>query len=302
LNPLFPALLLLVSAPGFLGAEPAGDRDPDGAYVTGSLAREVRDAVDLRIAGKDPAQAGPVFVTENGHTARNPACWAADLAWGLAAVSPWNSAEGRRRSGVLISPRHLLFAAHFAVPAGAQVRFMTPEGKVVERTLVAVKVHPDFRPNFPDIAVGALDADVPAEIGFAKVLPDGWREKIPSFAGAPVLSLDQQERAGVRDVASVNGGFIAYAEPSEPDRKAFYHPLIVGDSGKPAFWIVGNELVLLNTWTTGGPGGGTWLVPQKAAINRMMEELGGGYHLTEVDLSGYPSYPVGGSPGAALQP
>lgn len=257
----------------------------------GSLAREVRDAVDLRIEGKDPATAAALFSAGDRVVEWNAQCWAADLAWHLTALSVWNSQDGPRRAGVLISPRHLLFAAHFSVVAGAMVRFIAADGTVVQRTLTAVKVHPEFKPNYPDIAIGVLDADVPSSISFVKVLPDDWRRKIPSPGGLPVLSLDQWDRAGVRDVAVIGEQSIVYREPQSPGRAALYHALIVGDSGKPAFWIIGNELVLLNVWTGGGAGSGTWLVPQKAAINAMMKELGGGYQLTDIDLSGFPSYP-----------
>lgn len=47
----------------------------------------------------------------------------------------------------------------------------------------------------------------------------------------------------------------------------------------------------LNTWTYGGAGAGSNLVPRKDAINTMMTNLGGGYQLTEVDLSSFPTYP-----------
>lgn len=257
----------------------------------GSLAREVQDAIDLRIEGKDPAAASPLFAAGDRIVEWNAQCWAADLAWHLTALSVWNSQDGPRRAGVLISPRHLLFAAHFPVAAGSMVQFIAADGAVVQRTLTALKVHPEFKPNYPDIAIGVLDADVPPSISFVKVLPDDWRRNILSPVGLPVLSFDQWDRAGVRDVAVIGEQSIVYREPQSPGRAALYHPLIVGDSGKPAFWIIGNELVLLNVWTGGGAGSGTWLVPQKAAINAMMKELGGGYQLTDIDLSGFPSYP-----------
>jgi hypothetical protein len=276
---LLPLFLALVTVPAVAEPEP------------GSLAREVQDAVDLRIDGKDSAAASVLFSAGDRVVEWNTRCWAADLAWHLTALSVWNSQDGPRRAGVLVSPRHLLFAAHFPIAAGSTVRFLAADGTVVQRTVTAVKVHPEFKPNYPDVAIGVLDANVPPSISFVKVLPDDWRRKIPSPGGLPVLSLDQWDRAGVRDVAVIGEQSIVYREPQSPARAAFYHPLIVGDSGKPAFWIIGNELVLLNVWTGGGAGSGTWLVPQKVAINAMMKELGGGYQLTDIDLSGFPSYP-----------
>jgi hypothetical protein len=38
---------------------------------------------------------------------------------------------------------------------------------------------------------------------------------------------------------------------------------------------------------TGGAGGGTNLIGYYDEINHLMDQLGGGYHLTEIDLSHY---------------
>ena len=51
--------------------------------------------------------------------------------------------------------------------------------------------------------------------------------------------------------------------------------------------ILDGEPVLLTVWTWGGIGSGTSITAFKQDINDMMNLLGGGYQLTEFDLSGY---------------
>ena len=272
-------------------------------YVAAAAASNATAAVDDRIANKD-ATAKPIYSTQNHETAtyvRNPNCWAASL--DLTCISPWNSTGGGTRAGTLISPRHVLFCEHldFHPTVGATIRFIAADNTVETRTITALATHPDYTPNyqytphFPDITIGVLDSDVPNTISFAKVLPQNWGEYFPSV-GAPVagltipsLVLDQEEKALVADWRS-SSMLNYFALPVNAQRQIFFETIISGDSGNPAFLIINDELVVLNTWTFGGAGSGTNLVPHKDAINTMMTSLGGGYQLAEVDLSGFPAY------------
>lgn len=58
-----------------------------------------------------------------------------------------------------------------------------------------------------------------------------------------------------------------------------------GDSGRPVFIIIDNELVLLGLWASGG--GGLFIsAPQHYhAVNLAMQKLGGNYQLTPIDLN-----------------
>ena len=64
--------------------------------------------------------------------------------------------------------------------------------------------------------------------------------------------------------------------------------LTPGASGAPAFIVVNNELVATNVWSS--PTGGTAFYTGATVINGMLDDLGGGYNLTEVDLSEFPTY------------
>ncbi|WAQ94057.1 hypothetical protein MAR_006528, partial [Mya arenaria] len=49
---------------------------------------------------------------DHGHKryVRNPHCWAYPL--DLTCISPWNSNQGNRKAGTLITPRHAVWAKH----------------------------------------------------------------------------------------------------------------------------------------------------------------------------------------------
>jgi hypothetical protein len=70
----------------------------------------------------------------------------------------------------------------------------------------------------------------------------------------------------------------------------FYRDVIPGDSGSPSFVIINNSAVLLTQWTYGGAGQGDEDVYYAPLINAAMTELGGGYQLTEIDLSAFPDF------------
>jgi hypothetical protein len=260
------------------------------SYAASSAAKHASDAVDTRIANKGEA-AKPIYSTQNHSAAiyvRNPQCWAADL--DLTCISPWNSTGGNTRAGTLISPRHVLFASHFRPAVGATIRFVTADNATVTRTITAIVTHSsqDF---YTDIDIGVLDADVPSTISFAKVMPQNWPTYFPSIAASaatiPAIVLDQEEKALVADWSS-NGQWASFVFPTNAQRQVFSERIIAGDSGNPSFVIINNQLVVLTTWTT--PNAGTNLVPHKNAINTIMANLGGGYQLTEVDMSAFSAY------------
>lgn len=276
------------------------------SYVSNSAARHAADAIDTRIAGKNAEIAKPIYSTQNHTSAiyvRNTNCWAADL--DLTCISPWNSTDGNRMAGTLISPRHVLFVEHFDFhpSVGATIRFVTTNNTVISRTITALATHPDYVPFYPDITIGVLNSDVPPSISFAKILPQNWETYFPSMSNPPfeydplgripALSLDQEEKALVSEWAAIRYATPPrnlFLSPVNEQRLAFFENLILGDSGNPAFLIINNELVILNTWTYGNAGSGTSIVDHKNAINAMMTTLGGGYQVTEVDLSSFPAY------------
>jgi len=155
--------------------------------------------------------------------------------------------------------------------------------------------------------VGFLDRDVPDTISFAKILPSNWRDYFspqPSglqgdkylLAEIPVFLTDQDEAALVTEIEAFEMGTanplnygINMQAGTTATRLLYQKSLVVGDSGSPFCMIVKNELVVLATATGGGVGSGrnnsiSWYQDD---INTMMANLGGGYRLVPVNLSGF---------------
>jgi len=269
-------------------------------------------AVDKKIAGLNPTNSLRIF-NENCYATtnfiRNTNCWA--YSYDLTCISPWNSYSKHLRAGTLITPRHVLFAAHFdQIPTNRVLWFIDQQSNVVARTLVAKKQHPLYEKipiypgatnviqHYPDLTVGLLDSDVPTNcIGFAKVLPDDFRNYLGTGERLPVLRLDQEEKALIGDATVLSTEQPQYNAnftiPSDLVRQQYYESLTTNDSGNPAFLILNQQLVLLTVWTGMGPGYGTSVTAFKGDINQLIFDLDAqcgvtnGYQLTEIDLSGF---------------
>ena len=266
-------------------------------YVSGSLGEHITNAVDTRLVGKTAANNMLFFTTQDHETAtyiRNENVWPANLGASLCSISPWNSTGGVNMAGVAISPLHIIFSAHYQISSGATIRFVLSDNTVITRTMVSKLTHPLYVPYYPDITIGRLDSPLPDTIIFAKVLPDNYFQCLPNLGAStlPALCLDQEEKALVTDVYSLSD-MASFTYPNHENsvkRAEFYENKINGDSGNPAFLIINNQLVILCVWTYGFAGAGTFITPHRNYINTMMSQLGGNYTLTDIDLSGFPTY------------
>ncbi len=262
-------------------------------YIAGSLARDCSTAVDDRISGQTPATAKPIFTTADHDTStyvRNVSNWAADV--DLSCVSPWNSSGGASYAGTAISPRHVIFARHFPIPNGATVRFVTADNVVVNRIMTTSQALAGDGYTY-DLTIGKLDSDLPETITPATVLPSNVLNYLPSLSNEyslPCLAFDREEKALVTDLYSLSGSFVSCHQPADATRLTFFEQLISGDSGNPCFLIIDDVAVLITTWTYGGPGAGPRIHALHTEINAAMTTLGGGYQLTDVDLSDFTDF------------
>ena len=254
--------------------------DPQVAATNNYAIADAMSAVDSSITGLVPAASINIFSTQN-HSAtnyiRNTNCWA--VAYDLTCCSPWNSYSGRFRAGTLISPRHILLAAHYdQINTNDTLRFVDQDNNVIERRLIAKKQHPDYPGAsvdypYPDLTVGLLKSDLPTnQISFAMVLPDDWHDYIGSGLFLPALCLDQEEKALIADLVDVaetnllegvDQILTVFDYPADTNRLNYSEEVIVGDSGNPAFLILNEDLVLLTLWTYGDAGAGTSLTAFK---------------------------------------
>lgn len=260
-------------------------------WVDGSLAKECSDAVDSRLSGAEIR----IFDTQN-HTGqtyvRNPDVWCSDL--DLTCISPWNSRGAHTRAGTLITKDAIIHAEHYPLSIGNTVRFVTTDNDVVDRTISAIgNIGPSNANDgyATDLRVAVLDSEVPSGIVPCKVAASGISDYFAHLSdGIPSLCLDQEEKALVTDLRSLSTSRAAYKVPTDETRASFYEAKISGDSGNPAFLIIDGELVLFTVWTFGGAGSGPNIAANITAINEKLTDLGSAYSVTEVVLTGYPTY------------
>jgi hypothetical protein len=268
------------------------------SIVAGSLAEHLSTQIDSRIDNtKTMAANGKLYTTQdhaNQTYVRNPNFWGAGI--DLTCISPWNSNAANRKAGTLITPRHIVGAAHYEYGVGTTVRFVTTDNQVVDRVVTGMKRHPDYTPYSPDLTVYTLNSDLPETITPCKVFPadnGDYLTEANLYDTRPAgLGLDQEEKGLIIDLAN-NWGF---RTSTDANRLIFHENKIVGDSGNPAFVILNGELVLITAWTWGGAGAGTAVCEHIDALNQMIADadaqagVSTGYTVTEADFSSFPTY------------
>lgn len=264
--------------------------------TSGSLRAHMVAQTDTRAASfSSIAERARLWTTWNAGVsyARNTSCWASGV--DLTPIAVWNSetaAYGNSwRGQTLISPRHYIGAAHWAVSVGTTLHFVTSDNTLVTRTVTATQTIAGT-----DILVGVLNSDVPGTISFARVLPDAWATKLPTVAAStpvPVARLNRGQQIHITDLISLSGSGnlgVQAAAPTIASRLPFYVNAETGDSGSPMFAIIGDKMVLLCALWGGGGGSGPFITARRTAINAAMAALGGGYSLTDVSLGSYTSF------------
>ncbi len=259
-----------------------------------NLTTDMTTQIDTRIAGlAASATTKNVFTTRGDATnpwVRNQSIWSArgSKALDLTGASPWNSDLGYKKAGTLISPRHIVFAKHYTIANGSTILFVDNANAVVSRKLVNQQAILGT-----DIVVGVLDADVPSTIAYYPIMSYADMVKylaVPSSTVLskyiPLLTLDQDDHAIVRELFSVDPQMMGHTAPmGGQNRLTFNEELITGDSGNPGFLVINNQLALIltHTSTAAGPTYGSYITQ----INQAMTALGGNYQVTPVNLSCY---------------
>ena len=185
--------------------------------------------------------------------------WAAPL--DFSGIS-WND----MRCATLISPSHVVMAAHFIRDARTPAMFHDRLGQPEERFIVSHKV----LTGIGDIAVGKLNMRLPS--GYEAYRFASVADATP---GTPVITTDQTLTASVHQIRGVFGKGVALDWVPSID-PIYRRHLIPGDSGHPTFILKNGELLLLETHTTGGPGAGPFYGDPEVqqAIRAAMIELG----------------------------
>ena len=170
------------------------------------------------------------------------------------------------RTATLITPRHIVMAKHYSRPAGSPVVFHDRGGKRIVRKII------NLLPAEGDVMIGLLDEPVPAN-HTSYPLPDPGSDTA-RLVGKPVIVSDQRRALFVHLIGFVGSGIIAF-KYDESESHGWGKNLIVGDSGNPSFLIVGQQLVLVETHTSGGPGAGPYYGDPgvQASVRAAVEKL-----------------------------
>ena len=170
----------------------------------------------------------------------NPDCWAADIP--LGSQSPYNSSDGQKKSGTLVSDRHLIFATHYPIGIGSKVYFHCLDGSVVTNTIL------DSRIAVRDITVGLLANAVDTnQIPIPKLLPLEVEDYLGSGLGLPVLALNQTDECLAMEFQGRNRttGLLSILRFKQGERSYYSKYMKLYDSGNPIYLILGNTPVLL---------------------------------------------------------
>lgn len=207
----------------------------------------------------------------------NEKFWLRDVDFSCA--SPWSDECGTVRAGTLISKRHIIFAKHFPLWKGCRVRFVDQQGEVCPCTVGATKALEGC-----DIALGLLDYEVTPSIHPAKILPEDFAKHIGDGTGLPIVTFNQREKVFLSECRGITSNSVSNVASANPSWEALGGKIVVGDSGNPAFLLVGNEPILLYCLLSGGPGHGPSVFRYRKEVQKAMDELCPGYKLETFDF------------------
>lgn len=213
---------------------------------------------------------------------RNTSLWASST--DLTSIPA--SKDGQLDKGILVAPDILISAWH-ACGAGRTVYFVDGSNSVSSRTVSSVTLVDT------DICVNKLSSDVPASIHPAKVFPANfYPNKVTSailpYKVVPVAYTNQYRTLRIGALTNYATWTTVVQATTTSTYNGWYSSVISGDSGNAVVAFVNGQTVAVGTWYTGGSSSiiSNWITQ----INTAMTGLGSAYSLTQIDLSGFPTY------------
>ncbi len=297
----------------------SGTTDVFTDFTTGTFGEYITDQIESLIASltsENVANKILEFSAKNDTThvyTRNSNCWASSIDLTPIIIT---SSSGNR-NGCLISPRHIIFCDHYQYNVGDTIYFVSGTNETVSRTLASKTSITNTQRSYPDITIGLLNEDVPASIGFAKVLPANWlssycpnsdflgTDNIYAVGLLPMIMSNKEKKLYINTLQymqladmfpKIVGSGLLYDRYSDlpfPQRAFLDYTVVGGDSGSPVFFVIDNKMVLLYVNTFGGTGSGADISSWITQINSIMATLQGGatpYQLTVADLSGFTNF------------
>ena len=242
----------------------------------------IKDSIDSRLA-----TAGTVAQSQNRWSLRdhanlnyvpNDACWVKDINLsGL--ICSYTTSGGTtewKKTAALITPRCVIFAAHYQLPVGAKLHFKNALGQIVTKTMTKKVVHPHYKINKNlDLCIGLLD-EAPEGCTPLSVLPKDYETYFPDGGlGLPVLQLDQIDDVGCAEIFRLNWQYLCQLNrpQSDPKRIEFHEYLVGGDSSDQGIMLVENNPILLTVWRYGGAGVGCAIHDQIDWVDKTCKSL-----------------------------
>ena len=170
--------------------------------------------------------------------------------------------------GILISPRHMIFAFHYTPPVGHKVVFWNGQQAIVEHRDAGLV-------NYGDLVLIRLKEPVQGA-NPVLFLDKDWEMQCPRLASygppspflpmenTPTIWIDNRNRVCVSTVSYITEyprmpNRVVMVEPENPVFKSKYKGAVPGDSGSPQCFLHNNKFVFSHPITAGGPGTGTWI-------------------------------------------
>lgn len=155
----------------------------------------------------------------------------------------------QKMTATLVTRRHVVMANHYKRSAGDDVIFHDRTGRRVARKLTAV------RHVFGDVAVGVLNADVPASL---RIYPLPHPSTQPDqLTGQIAVVTNQHRMVFFHEISFVGIGRLRLNQDTQ-ERHGWNVRIVKGDSGNPSFFLANGELILIETHTHGGFGSGPY--------------------------------------------
>lgn len=197
------------------------------------------------------------------------------------------------QGGILISPRHMIYAYHYQPGIGKRVVFWNGQEGVVEDVDITPSVQ-----GWGDIVLVRLREPV-QDANPVLFLNKDWRTQCPRLGtygppspmpymeNTPLVWVDNRNRVCTSTVSFITDWLsmpnrVVTVVPQNPVIKSKYKDAVPGDSGSPMCFLYRKRFVLSHVITEGGAGPGSWVnlkefrdyIDQKLSIyGESIEEL-----------------------------
>ena len=261
-------------------------------FVSGSLGIALTNTITTDITGKTPSAATQnIFSSSSPPSSftRNTGIFTGAV--DLTPIPAYCSGGNAKFMGALITPQHLLSCNHAQLGIGETVYFVDNSNVVTSRTISATT-------NIAgsDIQLYQLNSVVASGITFASVLPANYRSYLPQPQyGYPCVFTNQSRTMQIGDLWIIPPAptEVGIQQSTNTARAAWWSSVISGDSGSPAFMIIGGILVLICTWHTSNlnnDASGPSVADYITQINTALTAFGSSYQLTTANLAAYNTY------------